>query len=383
MSLLDGVFAQAEDPTLEPEIDYVFGQELRFSLSVRNASDVERITLYFRPELATELYVVNVPFESAETLSVTHPIDLSLVKVRPYSRINYEWEVVPAGRPPLSLEQSFAYEDDRFVWHSTSRGGAKAHWTGGGPSLGQDALDAITPALARLSNILPVELISPFDVYIYPSSADLRAGLRLVGFDGEVTTHPELNVILVTAVNPQSAAADLGQSIPYELTHLLLYRVAGGKYDGIPWWLTEGLGLKVQARPHPDYAEILDDAVRSDSTFPFSQLCLAAMEKGDRVLLAEAQSASFVDFILNRYGDQAVAELISSYADGVECESAVLQTLGITLDDLQEAWLDSQRARSVTGQFFAQFGLWFLIILVSLGLTGLLIWYTTRDRKWE
>ena len=378
MSLLDVVFAQEEELTLESEVDYVFGQELRFSLKVQDALDVERITLYFRPELSTELYVVNVPFDSGETLSVTHPIDLSLVKVRPYSQINYQWEVVPVSGSPTWLEQTIAYEDDRFVWHNTSRKGATAHWTGSGPSLGQDALNAVSQALARLSSVLPVELISPFDVYIYPSSADLRAGLRLVGFDGEVTTHPELNVILVTAVNPQSAPADLGQSIPYELTHLLLYRVAGEKYEDIPWWLTEGLGLTVQAKPHPNHAQLLDDAVRSDSTFPFRQLCLAPTEKGDKILLAGAQSTSLVDYILNRYGDQALAELISSYADGAECESALLQTLGITLDDLEEAWLDSQRARSVPGQFFAEFGLWLLLLLASLVLTGLLIWYTTR-----
>ena len=70
-SLLDVGYAQEEGLTLESEIDYVFGQELRFSLKVQNATDVERITLYFRPELSTELFVVNVPFETGETLSVT------------------------------------------------------------------------------------------------------------------------------------------------------------------------------------------------------------------------------------------------------------------------------------------------------------------------
>ena len=85
-----------------------------------------------------------------------------------------------------------------------------------------------------------------------------------------------------------------------------------------------------------------------------------------------------VDYILERYGDQALAELISSYANGVECESAVIQTIDITLDDLEEEWLDSQQVRSMPGQFFADFGLWLLILLASVGLTGLLVWYTTR-----
>jgi hypothetical protein len=381
MSLLDVVFAQEEELTQESEIGYVFGQELRFSLRVQDASSVERITLTFRPELSAEEYVVNVPFDSGETISVTHPIDLSLVKVRPYSQIYYSWEVKTASGAYDLPEQSFAYEDDRFAWKSTTREAITAHWTDGGPSLGQDALDVSAQALALLSKVLPIETIVPFDVYVYPSSADMNAGRRLAGFDPEQDPPSDPHVILVTAVNPQSALADLGQSIPYELTHLLLFRVSGDDYLSVPWWLIEGLGLTAQAQPHPDHAQFLEDAVNMGSTIPFQQLCQAPTVKGNDAILASAQSASLVNYILARFGSQRFAELTASYANGVECKLAVQQILGISLQDLEEAWLNSQMQRSILEQIFSDYGLWLLILLISLGFTGFLVWYSVRGTK--
>jgi len=375
------LIAQEEGLNPESDIEYTFGQELLFSLNVQNASDVQRITLFIRPELSTDMYVVNVPFEPAETLSVTHPIDVSLVKLLPFSKVTYSWQVETTSGPPTVLEQSFTYEDDRFFWQTMTQGGATAHWTGNGPSFGQDTLNVVNEAVASLTILLSLERISPFDIYVYPSSADLRTGLRRAGLEDDKMTHPELGVILVTAVNPQSALADLSQSIPYELAHLLIFRVAGERYQNVPWWFIEGLGTIIQAEPHPRDEELLDAAIRSGTTIPLKQLCDAPLEKGDAALLAGAQSASLVDYILQRYGAQLLAGLISNYASGSNCQSGIRKTMGMTIEELEVAWLAAQQESSAPVQFLTDYGLWLLILLASLGLTGMIIWRTTRHRN--
>ena len=65
------VGAQDGEPNLDSSIDYAFGKEIRFLLSVENGSEVERITLFFRPELSTEMYVVDVPFEPGDASEST------------------------------------------------------------------------------------------------------------------------------------------------------------------------------------------------------------------------------------------------------------------------------------------------------------------------
>ena len=377
------VGAQDEEPNLDSSIDYAFGKELRFLLSVENGSEVERITLFFRPELSTEMYVVDVPFEPGETLSVTHPIDVAMINLKPYSRVTYSWQLETDEGPRNIPEQSFPYEDDRFVWKQTTREGATAHWTGSGPSIGHDALNVVDEALLGLSTVLPLENISPFDIYVYPSSADLRVALELAGLESEETTHPDLGVILVTAVNPQSAVSDLGQSVPYELAQLLIYRVAGESYEGFPWWLTEGLGTIFQSRPNPRFAQILDEAVQTDATIPLWQLCETPVDTGNHAILARAQSLSVVEYIRSRFGDQTLAELVRNYAQGSDCQSGVRRTLGMTLDQLEAAWLDVQRTPPAPVQLFNDFGLWTVILLAGFGLAWMLVRYSTRGRNLE
>ncbi|MFN2277935.1 MAG: hypothetical protein ACK2UR_10025, partial [Candidatus Promineifilaceae bacterium] len=85
--------AQEAAPAAESSVDYTFGQELRFNLQVDDASGVQRLTLYFRPELSSNVYEVEVPFPAGDTISVTQPVDVSKLDIRPYSDVDYFWEI--------------------------------------------------------------------------------------------------------------------------------------------------------------------------------------------------------------------------------------------------------------------------------------------------
>jgi hypothetical protein len=256
--------------------------------------------------------------------------------------------------------------------------GITAHWTGSGPFLGQDVISIVNEALVKLAKLLPLEHISPFSVYVYPSSADLRAGLRLADLGDDSTSHPELGVILVTAVNPQSAVTDLGQSIPYELAQLLLFRVTGDDFNNLPWWITEGLSTIVQAQSNPRYSQLLEEAITSGNTIPIQQLCQKTERVGDRALLASAQSNSLANYVLQRYGDEALRDLVSAYVNGDECETGVRRKIGISLTELEEGWLMGRQQPSAFSQFFSSFGIWLLLLLGGTALMVLIIWFTER-----
>lgn len=382
--IFDVMVAQEPEFVLDSSVEYAFGQELRFSINVQNAADIEKLSLSLRPELSPNWYIVDVPFEAGEMISVTHKINVDDVNLKPYSQVNYHIEVhTTGGETYKSPQGNFGYEDDRFDWQQMPQDGIAAHWTGGGPSFGQDILIVVNEALTRLAAVLPLDYISPFDVYVYPSAADLRAGLRLAGLSGETFSHPELGVILVTAVNPQSALTELGQSLPYELSHLLLYRAAGENFDNIPWWLAEGLGTLVQVEPHPRYQQLLNDAIKTGETIPIRQLCQKTERIDDRDLLSSAQSNSLVNFILQRYGDATLVNLISTYIQGDSCETGVKRSIGISLDELDEAWQADQQAPSVLPQLFADYGLWLLLLLTGTGFMVYLIWQTWHEKRSE
>jgi hypothetical protein len=281
-------------------------------------------------------------------------------------------------------ETRFDYEDDRFVWQQMSREGITVHWsasggdpTTSGPFYGQTILDVAAESLRAISEILPLKGVAPFDVYVYPSAADLRSGLRLAGlFDDERLATP--NTILVTAVNQQSAATDLRQAIPYELTHLMLSRVTGTSYSQLPWWLSEGLATRMELVANPRQDELLAQAVSVRTVLSFDALCRKPELDDEQLLLARGQSASFVDYILREHGRRQLIELIAAYARGADCQTGVQQVLRDNLDDLARDWLNSVLPAPLAIQFAQRYAFWFLIALGSLGGAGLLAWYVSQ-----
>ncbi|MCA9957225.1 MAG: hypothetical protein KC434_21000, partial [Anaerolineales bacterium] len=210
-----------------------------------------------------------------------------------------------AGETIVVPEETFVYEDDRFTWRVLEAGDVIVHWTGNDADLGQLAADIVAESRQTLDAILPQTAVSPLNLYIYPSTADLRSGLRLAGRDWQAGhTDPDLGVLLVTAVNPLTAAADLAQTIPHELTHLRLYQLKSGRE--LPLWYEEGLAMLAEGSLGD--ADLLATAVAEQTTLPVRDLCLAFPEEEGAVDLALAQSASLLAYIRMQFGDQALRQ---------------------------------------------------------------------------
>ncbi|MCZ7672096.1 MAG: peptidase MA family metallohydrolase [Chloroflexi bacterium] len=239
---------------------------------------------------------------------------------------------------------------------------------------GQTALDIVAEVRPNLAALIPHLPAADLALYIYPSAADLRAALRLTGRDWVgAHAHPELGVLLVTAVNSRTAASDLRQSIPHELVHFYLYQLLGPAYDSLPMWFNEGLASLAEPTPHPNYGRLLAAAVADQTTIPFSQLCERFPADEETAVLAYAQSLSLLTFIQDRYGNAGVQNLIAAFATGGDCHSGVEQALGLTLVELEESWLQSQQIRSPWSQFFFDNGFWLLLLVGGFIIAGLLV----------
>jgi len=385
--LLSGsVAAQTEEMVFSSTAEYDFGQRLHFYLTAETGP-VERATLFFRAAELTHTFTADVTVEqTAGRVEVAHAVDLTQVRLAPFTTVTFWWILVTeAGQDVVVPEQRFVYEDDQFEWRTLAQDGVTVHWTGDNPGLGQLALDIVAETRPRLQAIMPVnEVMGDFDIYIYPSSADLRAALRLTGRDW-VGAHadPELGVILVTAVNSRTAASDLRQSIPHELVHFLLYRMAGPAYEAVPAWFNEGLAVYVEKTPNPNYETILATAVARQTTLPFAGLCRSFPVAEEPALLAYAQSVSLIRFIQANYGNRALSAMVTTFADGANCETVVPRTLQLSLAELNQAWLQAQQPRSQLIQFLQENSLWLLLLFGSFGLTVLLILRPARVSKNE
>lgn len=370
------VAAQSEEPSFQTTVSYSFGQLVTFYITADSISDVESATLFFQAPEFTSTYISPelIVEEAGSTFRLSHTVELSTLHLAPFTTVTYWWRLQTSeGQEIVVPEESFVYADDQFEWRNLSQGNTVVYWTGE-DELGQIALDAVTEARAKLTDFVPVPPDLPLSIYIYPTSADLRAALRLTGRDW-VGAHaaPELNVILVTAVNVRSASTDLRQSLPHEMLHFYLYQAVGANYHQIPAWLNEGLASLVEIVPRPTYETVLATAVTNQSTVPFTQLCGRFPAGEQETVLAYAQSVSFVQFIQAQYGNQSLRDLLAAYSDGADCAAAVVRVLPTTLDQLNQAWLRSLQPRSLPIQFLLENGIWFLLLVAGLGVTSLLL----------
>lgn len=370
LAAVPATFAQTESAELSA--DYVFGQVMTFHLALPDAENGVQATLFFQAPEFDKTYVVQTPVLAGEA---HYPVDLNQVRLAPFTTVTYWWRLENEdGSVWTTPEQEIAYVDDQFQWQSLAQDGVTAYWTGDEAALGQVALDIVAEVRPTLAALIPNLPAADLAIYIYPSSADLRAALRLTGRDWVgAHAHPELGVLLVTAVNTRTASSDLRQSIPHELMHYDLFQVLGPAYDNLPMWFNEGLASLAEPNPNPNYGRLLAAAVANQTTIPMTELCDRFPVDEETAVLAYAQSLSLAAFIQDRYGNAGVQNLIAAFANGGDCQSGVEQAFGLTFVELEESWLQSQQVRSPWSQFFFDNGFWLLLLVGGFIIAGLLI----------
>ena len=374
------VRAQEDEFQAESGATYTFGQNMRFSLRAKSADDIRSATLFFNtPEMDGTL-TVDFELDPAREIELEHELSLTQVQLAPFTTVRYWWRLNTEAGSLMVDEQTLSYIDDRFQWQETVRDGIVVHWTGADSTLGQVALDVIESARPEMQVILPVA-VEPIRVFIYPSMADLRSALRLTGRDWlGADAMPELDVLLVTAVNPRTAAFDLGQSIPHELSHLMLYRVTGAQYDAVPRWFDEGLATNFETTQDATYLQLLELAVATQDTIPIKQLCATFPEADAEVRLAYAQSASWVRYIQQKYGTEVLGALVRAYTDGASCESGLQRVLGLSSDEFEREWLAHEKPVPPLTRFLRANGLWVALAGGGFLIMGLLLMPLRRER---
>lgn len=373
--------AQAQDGAFQAESDatYTFGQGMTFSLRAKSDEPIEGVSLFFNTPGMDSTYTTDLAVDPAQEIALQHELALTQVQLAPFTTVRYWWRVVTPGGSFQVEEQTLDYVDDRFQWHRAVRDDVAVHWTGDDPALGQAAMDVVAGAQQRLQAIVPADA-APLSVYVYPSMADLRSALRLTGRDWVgAEAMPELGVVLVTAVNPRTAAFDLGQSIPHELSHLMLYRATEANYENVPRWFDEGLATIVEDSPDGGQDALLQQAIATQSTLPMIELCRTFPASEGEARLAYAQSASLVRYIQQEYGNRALRELVKAFADGAECDSGVRRVLDLSLEELERTWLTEQRPASLPVRFWRNYGLWVLLVAGGFAFTGLLLLPLRRE----
>ncbi|HRN67342.1 MAG TPA: peptidase MA family metallohydrolase [Promineifilum sp.] len=371
------VLAQDEQIRIQSRADYIYGQSMNFHLLAENLGEIETATLFIRLGTSPDSFAVDIPVEVGKRIELSYELDLTQTRLPPFGSITYWWDLDRVGDSTIRVpEQIISYVDDQFSWRQLvttdeqGGGSVRIHWTGENESLGELARNLTFGMLPEIGRFAPITQILPFDVYIYPSSADLSSALRLAGRDyqpGE--TFPDLGVVLLSVVNPETAESELRSGLSIGLTDLLLYQAMNQSAYNVPAWLRYGIAGIVRGRSDAVAEDSLISAIVAGETLPISELCSGTAIEDSLMI---AQSESVVRHIIATDDENAVRDLVVAFAQGKDCPTALRSVIQLTPEQLESSWLRANSGNQ-SSRTAAEIGVWLVLVLAGFGLAGLLL----------
>jgi hypothetical protein len=351
----EGALAQ-DAATIEAQQSaaFVYAENMTFSVQAAANNTLIGAALTVQVKNRQSVYSQAISVTPGTTVSATHTVEAEMLQLPPFARIDYFWSFQDAdGNLYRSDQQTVLYEDTYvpWKWERTVRGPITVNTNGLDQIVSRSVLDMATNALAEQSQSLNFTPQHEIFIYVYPDLVQLATSLRLhqLKVQDWVAAYaiPDQHIILISATSGPELVPNLQRDLPHEISHLVVYDVAGGAAN-VPGWFNEGLALATLSESNPSLNNVLDEAVNDSVLLSVETLCVSnfgGLPPRDAAL-AYAQSESIVRYIANRYGMSQIRALITAYADGQSCAGAVEYVLGVSLTTLETQW-HTELGRSV------------------------------------
>ncbi len=331
----------------EMSVAFTYGNSVVFEVKASAESMLTSARLTVQIDSRDSLYSEVVPITHGTTVEIAHTVVVSNLDLPPFAGVSYYWDFQDgAGQQYRTDTQHFRYEDTSVPWTWTivSQGNILVYTDGQDETVSRAALDVARSAVTQTEQMLGVSFQDQLHIYVYPDLAAMASCLRLhhLRVQDWVAAYaiPDQNVVLISATSGPDLLVNLRRDLPHEITHVVVENAAGPGRENLPGWFTEGLALTMSAEPDATLATVLEDAARREAFLPIETLCVQSYGGfvPQEAALAYAQSGGLVRYIIDRYGASQVRALLAAYSEGLSCDGAVRQALGISLTELHGQW---------------------------------------------
>lgn len=317
-----------------------FPRQVGFALKARGAADIVKATLRFKQVGQATVTTSRLKFAPSRAVELHYDWDLQRHYVPPGVEIEYYWLLEDAeGRTARTPAETFLVEDKRFAWRSVADGPVRVYWYEGDEPFARELLAAGRRALDQLAADAGVTADTPVKVFVYASQRDLLSALRPSAQEwtgGQAFTEQS---IVVVAVEPSDAGLSWGRRVlPHEISHVVVHRMTKNPYGDLPSWLDEGLAMYAEGELEASYRRRLAEAIDGDRLISVRSLAANFPSDPEVALLSYAQSHSLVSFIIDEYGADRLAKLLSVFKEGSTYDDALQAALGVDTAGLEAAW---------------------------------------------
>lgn len=343
MTFLPGAaLAQEAIQVVDQQVEANFRDHLTFTLEATSTAEIVEVDLLYQVvgQLASSRN--ETEFTPGTTVNAEFKIDQTKPEnyMPPGTELNYWWKITDSAGNELTTEkQRYLYLDNRYDWQTLQNEQLTLYWYEGDDSFGQELFDRANVALETLATDVGIALEDPIKVFIYANHQDLLGALSSSA--QEWTGGQALTTYGVVIMGVHPSQLDWGlRATTHEMSHLVIHQATDNPYRGLPRWLDEGIAVYNEDTEQlvSDFAPIFDEAVDRNQLMTLRTLSSPFPADPLEANLAYGQSGAVVKYIIDTYGADKMAQLLSIFAEGALDDEALETALGVNTDGLDNAF---------------------------------------------
>jgi len=360
----------------------MYGDRLHFHVEASANATLLGARLTVEVARTDRIFSEIVDLTPGQTISASHELLASALRLPPFAEIAYYWDFQDQNGVTYHTPPETLWYEDTLVpwdWQAVTQADVTVLTDGRSEPVAAAALDIATQTLTQVERMLGTRYEGQMRIYVYPDLTAMANTLRMHGLQIQdwVAAYaiPTQQTAIVTASEGPTLADTLQRDVPHEVSHLVLAQVAGNAADSVPGWFNEGMALNATGGFDPTLQSVLVEAKADHQIIPLSDLCAPSFVSlpPQSAELAYAQSASVFQFVSERYGTAKIRELLQAFRNGASCDSAVQQSLGISLAQLESQWHNGTVEQTTDLPTSGSITLWIVIWAVSAGLALLFL----------
>jgi len=317
-----------------------FPSTLEFTVMVESPNTVTDVRLLYQIDKMNFTTVTSeawAAFTPGTTVRATWTWDMRWSSLPPGAGITYWWQVRDSsGALAQTTPATVSFEDDQYDWRNIASDYVTLRWYYGDDSFARELLQVCDQAIESLAADIGATVDRHIVVYIYRSSADLRAAMV---YPQEWTGGVAFTDYGIVAIGMGPGDMEWGiRALKHELTHLVVHTLTFGPYGNLPTWLDEGLAMHNEGEAEETFTDVLMQAVNSDALISLRSLNGPFSADTQKAYLSYAQSYSVVSYLLQMYGPGAMHELLLSLTEGQTVDEALLHSYGRPLNGIEAEW---------------------------------------------
>ena len=339
------VAAQTGITVTASNVDVNFPSQAVFTVNAESYVDIVDVRLYYQVDKMNYAEVVSegwADFTPASKVEANWTWNMTNASLPPGAEVTYWWRIEDAAGNKIETSPKIMHFDDgRYTWQSLTgtvpQGGELTlFWYTGGDSFARELMDACQEGLARLTQDIGTYPERPIKIYIYASDSDLKGAMISSNEWSGGVAFTDFGII---AISISPSELDWGKkALVHELTHLVVRQATFSPYGQLSLWLDEGLAMYNEGELDPDLRSRLEEAISKNELISVRSLCSPFSAYSEKAYLSYAESYSFVEYLLDNYGQDKMLDLLALLKQGSTYDEALTEVYGFDMNGLDACW---------------------------------------------